>query len=341
MPYPSAPQAQVAALAELLKSSRRIVLVTHFNPDGDAIGSTLGLAEVLNAEGHSAQVVLPNPAPRNLHWMPGYAKAINHVAHKKACAEAIASADIVFCLDFNRQDRVEGLEPAVRAAVLKVLIDHHRDPEDFARVAFSDTSASSTCQMVHDVVSALGLAHRINADAANCLYAGLITDSGSFRFPSTTAHTLRVAADLLERGARPEAIHAAIMDDNSIDRLRLIGHALSENLELLPGEEATVITLSQEEHDRFHYVPGDTEGLVNYGLGIRGVRLSAFLAERNGMVKISLRSKGDLPVNEFLAAHFEGGGHRNAAGGKSMKPLAEAASTLKTELPAFLAKHPA
>ncbi|MCI1753906.1 MAG: DHH family phosphoesterase [Flavobacteriales bacterium] len=340
MQHPSAPAAQVAALAELLRTPRRIALVTHFNPDGDAIGSTTALAAVLKAEGHVAQVVLPNPAARNLHWIPGYSQAINHINSAQQCAEAIASADLLFCLDFNRQDRVEGLEAAVRAHPLKVLIDHHRGPEDFARVAFSDITASSTCQMVHDVVNALGMARSIGPDAANSMYAGLMTDSGSFRFPSTSPHTLRVAADLLERGAKPDAIFAAIMDDNSLERLRLIGFALSEKLEMMPGNEATVIALSKEEHERFHYTPGDTEGLVNYGLGIRGVRLSVFLAERNGIVKLSLRSKGNLPVNEFLGAHFEGGGHANAAGGKSTLPLAEATAKLKAELPAFLAKHP-
>lgn len=341
MSVTSAPSAPIAALSALLTTPRRIVLVTHFNPDGDAVGSTLGLAQVLNAAGHAAQVVFPNPAPRNLQWMPGHGRTLNHVSAPQECADAIAAADIVFCLDFNRLDRVEGLEPALRAAPFKVLIDHHRDPDGFARIAFSDITASSTCQMVHDVIAALGLLERIDADAANCLYAGLVTDSGSFRFPSTSPHTLRVAADLLERGARPEAIHAAIMDDNSLERLRLIGYALSEKLEVLPGGQAAVIALSQVEHDRFHYLPGDTEGLVNYGLGIRGVRLSAFLAERNGMVKISLRSKGHLPVNEFLAAHFEGGGHANAAGGKSMSTLADATGRLIAELPAFLEKHPA
>ncbi|MBK9420260.1 MAG: DHH family phosphoesterase [Flavobacteriales bacterium] len=341
MAHPSAPAAQVAALADLLRSPRRIALVTHFNPDGDAVGSTTGLAAVLSAEGHDVQVILPNPAPRNLHWMPGYGEAIDHISAPKACAEMIASADLLFCLDFNRQDRVEGLEAAVRAHPLKVLIDHHRDPDDFARVAFSDVKASSTCQMVHDVVDALGMGKSINADAANSLYTGIMTDSGSFRFPSTTPHTLRVAADLLERGAKPESIHAAIMDDNSLERMRLIGFALSERLEMMPGNEATVIALSKEDHERFHYSPGDTEGLVNYGLGIRGVRLSVLLAERNGLVKLSLRSKGKLPVNEFLAAHFEGGGHANAAGGKSTLPLAVTVAKLKMELPLFLAKHPA
>ena len=341
MPQSSPYNAQLAALRDLLKSPRRLALVTHFNPDGDAVGSTLGLAHVLKAEGHAVQVVHPNPAPRNLHWMPGHAAIINHVADPKACQEALAAADLVFCLDFNRQDRVEGLETALRAASLKVLIDHHRDPEDFARVAFTDVDASSTCQLVHELIQGMGWARHIDAACATCLFAGIMTDSGSFRFPTTGPRTFRAAADLVERGARPEDIHQANLDDNTVERLRLNGYALSEKLELLPGGEAVLITLSQAEHDRFRYVPGDTEGLVNQGLSIRGVRLSAFLAERNGLVKISMRSKGALPVNEFLAGHFQGGGHANAAGGRSGLPLAEATEQFKLLLAPFLAKHPA
>src|SRR5690606_28367797 len=168
------------------------------------------------------------------------------------------------------------LEEAVRAAPLKVLIDHHRDPDADFQVMFSDTAASSTCQLVYDVVHALGKTHLIGRDAAVCLYTGIMTDSGSFRFPSTGPHTHRVAADLIARGAQPQAIHAAIMEDNTVDRLRLTGFALSERLQLLEGGAATVIALSKADLERFHYVPGDTEGLVNYGLSIRGVRLSAF-----------------------------------------------------------------
>jgi len=340
MPYPSAPAAAIAALIPLLEPSRRIAITTHFNPDGDAMGSSLGLAHVLKAMGHGVQVVLPNPAPGNLHWMPGHAEAVDHERSKEASEKAIAEADLVFCLDFNRMDRVHDLEPTLRQAPVKVLIDHHRDPDSIFNVAFSDISASSTCQMVHDVIMALGKGELIDVDAATCLYAGIMTDSGSFRFPSTTAHTLRIAADLLERGAVPHLIHGAIMEDNTIDRLRLTGFALSERLREVGGGEATIIALSLADLARFHYVPGDTEGLVNYGLSVRGVRLSAFLAERKEVIKISLRSKGKLPVNEFLAQHFEGGGHANAAGGRSKASLEDTVAMLEKELPAFLAKHP-
>jgi len=339
--HPSAPQETLAALADLLHAPRRIAVTTHYNPDGDAVGSSLALGRVLKALGHSVQVVFPNPAPGNLHWMPGHHQAIDHHTAKQASEQAIAEAEVLFCLDFNRADRVQGLEASLRKAPVKVLIDHHRDPEHIFQVAFSDTGASSTCQMVHDVITGLGHADLIDPGAATCLYAGIMTDSGSFRFPSTTPHTLRVAAFLMERGARPNQVHEAIMEDNTIDRLRLTGYALHERLQVLAGGQAVLIALTLEELERFHYVPGDTEGLVNFGLSVRGVRLSAFLVQRKDGVKISLRSKGNLPVNEFLAAHFEGGGHANAAGGRSAAPLQEAVAKFGQELPGFLEKHPA
>jgi phosphoesterase RecJ-like protein len=329
-------------LSELLRTPRRIAITTHYNPDGDALGSSLGLLHVLKAMGHHVQVVLPNPAPKNLHWMPGHAGAIDHDTAKTASEKTLAEADLVFCLDYNRADRVHGLEAAVRAASPKVLIDHHQDPDTaLAQVRFSDTSASSTCQMVYDVIVALEQVDRLDAAAATCLYAGILTDTGSFRFPSTSAHTLRVAADLLERGAVPHMIHAAIMEDSSESRLRLLGFALFERMRVYPELGTTVIALSKADLERFHYAPGDTEGLVNYGLSIRGIRLAAFFVERSDAVKISLRSKGKLPVNEFLNAHFQGGGHSNAAGGQTNEALEAAVQRFMKELPGFIRNHPA
>lgn len=341
MLHPSAPPETLAALSELLRIPCRVAITTHHNPDGDAIGSSLALARMLGKVGHTVHVVLPNPAPGNLRWMPGYAEALDHSTAPTACEESIATADVLFCLDFNRADRVYGLETALRNAPVKVLIDHHRGPEGIFQIIFSDISASSTCQMVCDVITGLGLEELVDAEVANSLYAGIMTDSGSFRFSSTGPHTHRVAAFLLERGARPDRVHEAIMEDNTLDRLRLTGYALHERLQLLENGAATLISLSKEDLERFRFVPGDTEGLVNYGLTVRGVRIAAFLVERKDGIKISLRSKGNLPVNELVAEHFEGGGHGNAAGGRSADTLQETEAKLIKELPGFLAKYPA
>ena len=341
MLFPSAPAAAVASLRELLARPRSIAIITHFNPDGDAMGSSLGLCAVLKKLGHDARVVLPNTPPLNLRWIPGADQAIAHDREREASDRAVRESDLLFCLDFNKPDRVGGLEDAVRAAGTKVLIDHHRHPDSFAAVSFSDVEACSTAQMVFDILNALGHADLIDRDAATCLYTGIMTDSGSFRFSTTTPHTLEVAGELMRRGVVPERIHEAIMDDNTELRLRLLGFSLNERLTVHPELRTAVFVLSKADMDRFNYQPGDTEGLVNYGLSIRGIRLSAFIAERPDVVKLSLRSKGALPVNEFLSQHFNGGGHGNAAGGHAKEPLAQVVERFMKELPTFLARHPA
>lgn len=342
MSHPSsAPPDQVALLAQELGRPRRIAITTHYNPDGDAMGSSLGLAHVLRSMGHEVQVVLPNTPPSFLHWMPGRPDTLAHDVDAAGSKAAIAAAELLFCLDFNRPDRVGPLEDALRAARFRVLIDHHQDPDAFAAIGFSDVTSCSTCQMVYDIVEALGAVRHIGAEAATCLYTGIMTDTGSFRFSSTAPHTLRVAARLMELGAVPDHIVSAVLDDNTEDRLRLLGFALSERLEVLPQLGTAIITLDKGDLERFRFKPGDTEGLVNYGLSIRGIRLAAFFMERGDLVKVSLRSKGMLPVNRFLAEHFEGGGHINAAGGQARTDLRSAVQRFREALPAFIAAHPA
>lgn len=331
----STPSAALNALRDLLAAPRRIAIVTHYNPDGDAMGSSLGLMHVLQAAGHSVQVLLPNAPASFLHWMPGYAHAKAHDTDPAGAAAAIANCEVLFCLDFNRLDRVEKMEELLKSAPIKVLIDHHREPDTFD-IMFSDITACATCQMVVDVVEAMGWAGHISSDAATCLYTGIMTDSGSFRFGSTTPHTHRVAAGLMERGAVPDIIHSAVLDDNSVDRLRLLGFALAERLVVYPEIETAIITLSIADQKRFNFAPGDAEGLVNYGLSIRGIRLAAFFMERSDRVKVSLRSKGNLPVDWICAEHFKGGGHRNAAGGHAFEPLQQVVDRFLSVLPPYL-----
>lgn len=328
------------ALRELLSAPKRIALVTHYNPDGDAIGSSLGLMHLLRARGHQAQVVLPNAAPAFLRWMPGYSASIAADSQKAQCITALRSADAVIALDFNRRDRVGVLEEALRQAHLTVLIDHHQEPEDFAAIAFSDTSACATSQMVFDIADALGWKELIGPEAATCLYTGIVTDSGSFRFGSTTPHTMRVAAHLMERGVRITDVHEAVNDDNRPERLRLLGFALTERMTVLPELDTAIIALSLDDLKRFGYQQGDTEGFVNYGLSMHGIRLAALFIERPDLVKVSLRSKGQLPVDGLMRDHFNGGGHRNAAGGQAKEPLSAAVDRFRALLPEHLAQHP-
>lgn len=337
----SAPPAQISELAALLEKPQSVAIISHFNPDGDAIGSSLGLGHVLSALGHTVQVVMPNTPPPNLHWMPGYSEVLTFDKASEKSLAAIAQADILFCLDFNQTGRVGGLEDAVKEAKVKVLIDHHQEPADFAQITFSDTSACATCQMVYDIVVALGHQALIDKNAATCLYAGIVTDTGSFRYRSTTSHTMRVGAALIDKGVEVDRVQNAIMDTNSEHRLKLLGFTLNERLEVIPELGTALIWLAQEDLKRFNFQPGDTEGFVNYGLSIRGVRLAAFFVERNDMVKVSMRSKATLPVDRFLKEHFNGGGHANAAGGHSTESLEAAIARFRELLPAHIQAHPA
>ena len=331
----------IAALRLLLADPKRVAVITHHNPDGDAMGSSLGWAAVLKAAGHDVQVVLPNTPPSFLQWMPGFEHAIAHDRSPEACIDALAKADVVFALDFNQRDRVKGLEPALREARTVVLIDHHQRPDMFAAITFSDVSACSTCQMVFDVIAALGWDAHLDTGAATCLYAGIMTDTGSFRFNSVTPHTFRVAAKLMDRGVKVDQVFDRVMDDNTEHRLRLLGFALSERLEVLHDPGVAIFRLTSEDMRRHRHQPGDTEGLVNYGLSIRGIRISAFFMEHTEGVKVSLRSRGDLPVDTLAREYFEGGGHANAAGGRSSEGLEETIARFKRLVPAHLAKHPA
>jgi phosphoesterase RecJ-like protein len=325
-------------LKDLLDQPRRLVIVTHFNPDGDAIGSSLGLMHMLRKWGHTVHVVLPNAAPAFLNWLPGASDAIAFDRDPKGAADILDQAEVLFCLDFNRMDRVNALQASLSAlSIPRVLIDHHQDPDPSFEYLFSDTTACATCQMVYDLLVAMGRAGTFDTETATCLYTGLVTDSGSFRFRSTTPHTMRVAGDLMAHGVNIERVHQAIMDDNTVDRLRLLGFMLHQRLEVLPESSTSIISLSRADLERYHNKPGDTEGFVNYGLSIRGIRLSAFFVERPDMVKVSLRSKGDLAVDRFLKEHFNGGGHANAAGGHTTGSLEDAVARFRSLLPQLIA----
>ncbi|MBK7945491.1 MAG: bifunctional oligoribonuclease/PAP phosphatase NrnA [Flavobacteriales bacterium] len=331
---------RMGALRAELAAPKRCAIITHYNPDGDAMGSSLGFMHLLRRAGHSVSLVVPNAPPAFLAWMPGAAEAIPFDRARDRAMEAITGSELLFCLDFNRLDRISGAEDAARAHPFKVLIDHHRDPDHFAQITFSDPDSCATAQMIADIVRDLGWSELVDEPAATCLYTGIMTDSGSFRFSSTTPHTMRTAAWLMERGARFTQAHESIMDDNRPERMRLLGFMLNERLEILPEFGTAIIRLSLADLKRFSYQPGDTEGFVNYGLALRGIRMAAYFIERPDMVKLSLRSKGGLPVDELVQQHFSGGGHRNAAGGQSKDSLDATINRFKELLPAFVASHP-
>jgi phosphoesterase RecJ-like protein len=318
-------------LKEALSSPKKIAIIPHKNPDGDAIGSTLGLYHYLKDKEHSATVISPNDYPEFLKWMPGEDTIVKFDSDKSKALSILKEADFVFTLDFNVLDRIETMKSVLQdLETTFVMIDHHQEPADYAKFMYSDTSMSSTCEMVYHFLGQLNELDKVTPSIANCLYAGIMTDTGSFRFPTTTSTTHRVIADLIDKGAQNAMVHNAIYDSSSINRLHLLGCALS-NLVMLKELNTVFITLTQKELDKYNFKKGDTEGFVNYGLSLKGVVFSVIFIENGheGYIKISFRSKGPFNVNEFARAHFSGGGHINAAGGRSDITMSETVARFK------------
>lgn len=310
----------IAKVIDLLSSPKSIVIVPHKNPDGDAIGSTVALHKYLSKKGHNSCVISPNEYPHFLKWIPGQEEVLVYSAFAKAAKEKIQKADLIFTLDFNHFSRTGEMHEDLAAASAQfIMIDHHQEPADYAVVTYSDTAMSSTCEMVYHFLDMLDAVPDIDTDMATCLYTGIMTDTGSFRFPSTTAMTHKVIAILIEKGAKNAEIHRAIYDTNSFTKLQLLGVAL-KNLKVLPEYKTAFITITQKELDSHKFQKGDTEGFVNYGLSLEGIHFAVIFIENkaDNMIKMSLRSKGSFSVNEFARKHYAGGGHTNAAGGRSL-----------------------
>jgi phosphoesterase RecJ-like protein len=323
-----------------LSKANNIVIVPHKGPDGDAIGSSLGLYHFLKGKGHHVSVIAPNDYPDFLKWLPGQEDILIYEKDYMICRPLITNADIIFTLDFNDLHRSGDMqEPLSEANATFIMIDHHPDPAEYADHIYSDVTMSSTCQMVYQFIKKLRSVKNITPEIATCLYTGIMTDTGSFRFRSTSSETHRVIADLIDKGADNAMIHQQIYDTSSESRLKLLGTAL-QNLRVNKELRTAYITLSQEELDKNNFKKGDTEGFVNYGLSLEGIIFAAIFIEHkvDGIIKISFRSIGDFNVNEFARAHFHGGGHVNAAGGKSDVSLENTIIKFNTVLPEYKEK---
>jgi phosphoesterase RecJ-like protein len=327
----------ISALSQLLNQPRKIVITTHHKPDGDAMGSSLGLYNYLIQQGHHAKVVSPTDYPEFLWWMPGNEEVIIYTDRKEQAAQLVAEAELIFCLDFNTLTRINELGELVRqSSAIKVMIDHHLEPEDFDDYRYWNINACATAQLVYSFITdELKRPDLINADVATCLYTGIMTDSGSFRFPNTTAAVHRIVASLIEAGAVNWRIHELVYSSSSENRLRFLGHCLTNKLEVLPEFNTAIISVTYQDLQKFNIITGDTEGIVNYALSITGIRLAAFIVERPDRVKLSLRSKGEFPANEICKKYFSGGGHRNAAGGHSDESLQQVIEKIKHILPEY------
>lgn len=313
----------ITEIKDLLATPQKIVITTHHKPDGDAMGSSLGLYAYLIQLGHHVKVVTPTDYPSFLHWLPNNSDVIIYTDETERAAKLVEEAALIFCLDFNTLSRINELGELVRASdAYKIMIDHHLEPEDFDDYRHWSINACAAAQLVYDfIVNELKDEAMMNKDIATCLYTGIMTDSGSFRFESATSTVYRIAADLIDAGAEHWRIHQLVYDNASENRLRFLGHCISNKLEILREYNTAIITVTQQELNDYKIVTGDTEGIVNYALSINGIKLAAFIIERTDKVKLSLRSTGDFPANEICKKYFDGGGHRNAAGGASSQDL--------------------
>jgi len=325
------------AFRELLRLPKRIVITTHHKPDADALGSSLGLAAFLAKKHHHVHVITPTDYPKFLHWMHGNDKVVVFSeGNEERARKLVGEADVIFCLDFSCLSRINELGKIVDdARAVKVLIDHHENKEDFADFELWDIKAAATCELVYDLIVELGERYLIDKAMAESLYAGIMTDTGSFRHPNTTRHVHEIVAHLIDFGADVAKVSKLIYDNNSVDRLRFIGYALSEKLRVLPEYKTAYFVITADELKRFNSRNGDTEGLVNYALSIENITMAAVIIDRSDGIKLSFRSVGNFPVNEIAAKYFEGGGHKNASGGSSNLSLEETEKRLLELLPNY------
>jgi phosphoesterase RecJ-like protein len=311
---------QLESFRELISTPKNIVITTHFKPDADALGSSLGLAGYLKKKGHTVTVITPSDYPKFIEWMAGNEGVINYEDYKLRgkTNRLIANADIIFCLDFSVLARIEAMaDPVRQSKAVKVMIDHHTFPEDFAQFTYHDTKAAATAQLIFQLIELLGDKALLDIPICECLYAGIMTDTGSFRHPSTTPAVHRIAADIMELGVNTNLIHRRIYDSSTAERMKFLGYVLSEKLVVLPEYRVAYFTVTEEELKKYNSQTGDTEGIVNYGLQIEGIVMSIIIVDRPEAVKMSFRSVEEFAVNQMASKHFNGGGHKNASGGKT------------------------
>jgi len=321
-----------------IKESNSIVITAHKSPDGDSIGSSLGMYFFIKKLGLDATICHPDPIPDFLCFLNGVDKIYNFIDHPEFVKNKMNEADLIFSLDYNAKNRLgEDMQSLLeQSSSKKIMIDHHLNPEDYPDIRISETSVCSTCQLVSEVILQSGNESLLNEQICTPLYTGILTDTGSFRFPSVQPRTHEIVAKLLASGVKHSEIHETLNDNSSLNRLKLQGYTLAEKMEYIEEYKVTIMYLDEVELNRFGYQKGDTEGLVNIGLSIKGAVASIFLAEKDGKIKMSFRSKGtENPVNGLASDHFSGGGHMNAAGGVSDLSMIKTIIKLKELIPSY------
>lgn len=309
-------------IIELLnKGSRRIVITSHKNPDGDAIGSSLALFGFLKNLGHQVDMIVPNHYPGFLAWIPNAGLINIYQDTKNDCDQLLKQADIIFCLDYNALHRTGIMhDQLMKSEGVKVLIDHHLAPEQEFNILYSEINVSSTCELIFNLIEFYDITS-ISKEVAIPIFAGIMTDTGSFSFSCDNPRTFFVASKLIELGINAREINQLVYNTNTENRTRLLGFCLSERLKVLKEFNTAYIYLSKDDLSKFNHQIGDTEGVVNYALAIQDIQLAALFTEKEDLIRISFRSKGSFDVNQLAREHFDGGGHKNAAGGNSQKTM--------------------
>jgi len=319
-------------------SPKKIVITAHTKPDADALGSSLGLKHYLDTYSHQVSVIVPSEYPSFLNWMPGNDEVMVYTKDKLGlCDQLIKKADFIFCLDFSTLSRLDKMEETIKKTKAEIiLIDHHLEPEDFANYTLWSEKAAATAELVYEFIELMDDLDKITIPMAECLYAGIMTDTGSFRHSNTTENIHLVVASLIAKGIDNAKIHRLVYDNNSLNRIKFLGFVLSEKLTVIEKHHTAYITLAEEELKKFSSKNGDTEGVVNYALSIAGINFACIMVEKEVIIKMSFRSVEDIAVNEFAKKNFEGGGHRNAAGGRSMLSLEKTKEKFLALVPDFM-----
>lgn len=330
-------KALIHKVKDEIDNAEKIVMVSHVGPDGDALGATLGMYHFLKTIDKQSTVIVPTPPPEFLMWMPEAENVLIYVYHKEKAEKVLAEADLIFVLDFNVPSRLAMMEEAVvNSKARKILIDHHLNPDySFVNHVISHPHISSTSELIFRLICRMGYFSNINLSCAESIYTGMMTDTGGFTFNSNDAEIYSIVYELLKLGVDKDAIYRKVFDTFSADRMRLQGYCVYEKMKLYPEYNTALITLTQEEMRQFNYVNGDAEGFVNIPLSIKDIVFSVFMREDPDKIKISLRSQGTFPTNQFSQEIFNGGGHLNASGGESYSTLDEAVQKFEQALPKY------
>jgi len=323
-------------ISEWIQTANRVAILTHTNPDGDAIGSSLALAQVFKKQGIDARVVIPDGLPDFLRWLPGIELSTTFAYKKEQAIEIIGGADLIFCLDFNDPNRLSGVEEhLLTSTAKKVLIDHHQDPVNFTDISISETWRGSVGEMIYLFLKEVFPEDMLDKEIATCLYVAIMTDTGNFNYASSYPEIFHIVGDLMKYDLEKDMIYSNVYDAFSVDRMRLQGYCMQEKMVVLPKFQTAYISLTDEELKRFNHRKGDTEGFVNIPFSIKGIRFTALFVEKKDRIKVSFRSRGDFPVNRIAAEKYHGGGHINAAGGDSFLTMRETLTYFESLLPEY------